>query len=633
LLPKDTFFSRTIREENNCFFFTVSFKNSNPEFQNLNDTLKLFSFKIDIHNPNNTTVFFYHTGLSLFEIQKTVLRFPSQFNENGKFCKKIKIREVFSISFSLKPDPHLLNFQSNGISPLVKETFASTIFSSVLKAINKSQNKLQKKPAPFTLNSIEKIFISEEISIFSDFSEMVNRNFGHFQFVLSHALANQQFPSFDIDSQKGHVKSMVYIPSEALPIVQAIKFKCIILDATFKLIPGFVVSLVSGIIFNSYIPLGFTINHSENSELYQHFYQTFLHQTQFNLATYPVLSDKHTGIRSFCAHQNLQQFFCIVHLLRSFGVKHHLLYAIKKLIYIEQKEDVPNFLHYLTQNLESELADSSIVGKLQSIGLNVLDGVIVIEPNSELFSQCCAAFRLESGIPLCTNSIESVHGHLNENIPRHNSFFHGCATLLQRIKNRFKIIRRYLVSKLEEHYKKIDKEVDSISAELMIDLRNRYNTTTDNCTCGSTYRLSCFSGTQIPCIHQRSIGVPFPDISIVQLPEFDVALRTTVDCVESDLPEARTNPDDDTSEPPIRENEKEKVYSQCTDLTKIFENIVNTIMNITKITSRERVAEAIYDTFYHPEIYQDMRQPITDRIARIAITHRCLMVVEKQYAR
>jgi hypothetical protein len=432
---------------------------------------------------------------------------------------------------------------------------------------------------------------------------MISRNFGHFRFFLSTALISDSFPVFDIDPAKGQVEALVYIPAEAYPIINNIKFQCIILDATFKLIPDFVVSLVSGIIFNSYIPLGFTIGHSENSALYQHFYQTFSYQTRFNLSTFPVLSDKHTGIRSFCTHQNIQQFFCIVHLLRSFGGKHHLLYAVKKLLYIEQKEDVPKFLNYLSQNLSSELGDLTIVGKLQSIGLTVINRVIEIDTNSDLFFQCCAAFRLESGIPLCTNSIESVHGHLNENIPRHNCYFHGCATLIQRIKNRFKIIRKYLVSKLEQHYKKIDEEVKSITPDFMIDLCNKHNTTAEKCDCGSTYRLSCFYNTQIPCIHQRSIGVPFPNVSIVQLPEFNVPFSTTYDCVESGRQEPETNPEDDTSEPPIRENEKEKVYSQCTDLTKIFENIINMIMNVTKIGPRERVANAIYETFYHPEIY------------------------------
>jgi hypothetical protein len=633
LLPKDSFFGRSIREENNCYFFTVSFKNSDPNLQNSNEQFRLFSVKIDIQNPRRTNVVLYRSGLSLYNPKTSITQTPSHLDIYGKLRKKVQLIEFVSYSFSLKPNDDLLSFQSNGISPLVKDSFIGTVFSTVLEAINKSQEKINKKPAPFTLNSIEKIFISDEIVLFSDFNEMLIRNFGHFQFYLSPSLTKDPFPVFDIEPEKGRVESMVYISSEAKSLINHIQFRCIILDATFKLIPGFVVSLVSGIIFNSYIPLGFTISHSENSELYQHFYQTFFDQTQFNLATFPVLSDRHTGIRSFCVHENIQQFYCIVHLLRSFGGKHHLLYAMKKLLYIEQKADVPKFLHFLSQNLVSDLNDSTIVGKLKSIGLAVIDGEILIDENSPLFSQCCAAYRLESGIPLCTNSIESVHGHLNESIPRHNCYFHGCATLIQRINNRFKIIRKYLQSKLMQHYKKIDKDAESIAQDVMIDLRNRYSTTPENCNCGSTYRLSCFYNAKIPCIHQRSIGVQFPSLTIVDLPEFNVPLNITFNCTVSDDIETTTNPDDDTSEPPIRENEREKAYTQCTDLTRIFENIVNMIMNVTKISSREKVGRLIYKTFYDPELYEDMTEPITDRVARFGITHRCLMIVEKELAK
>jgi hypothetical protein len=160
---------------------------------------------------------------------------------------------------------------------------------------------------------------------------MINRNFGHFHFSVSSVHIRDPFPLFDIELIKGHVDEMVYIPSESFQIVKNIEFRCIILDATFKLIPNFVVSLISGILFNAYLPLGFIIGHSENAELYQNFYSTFFNQTRFDLSEYPALSDRHTGIRSFCVQNNIQKFICVVHILRSFGGKHQLLYGINKL--------------------------------------------------------------------------------------------------------------------------------------------------------------------------------------------------------------------------------------------------------------------------------------------------------------
>jgi hypothetical protein len=138
LLPESAFFGRNIRKENDCFSFTVSFKNSNM------DILKLFSVKIDISNPMNTTVLLYHTGLSLFDIQTNVVRCPTQLDEKGNFTSKLRIKEIFMISFFLTPSNDLITFQSNGISPFVKESFAGTIFSKVIQLINKSQEKSQK---------------------------------------------------------------------------------------------------------------------------------------------------------------------------------------------------------------------------------------------------------------------------------------------------------------------------------------------------------------------------------------------------------------------------------------------------------------------------------------------------------
>jgi hypothetical protein len=246
-----------------------------------------------------TCIQLYRSGISLFETEKHVSQQTTYYDEKNRFHKKPTIVEFVRLSFSLKPDDNLLKFQSNGISPFVKTSFVGTVFSTVLKTINELQKKLKKYRFPFTLNSLEKIFVNEDVENCFNFSEMINHNFGHFHFSVSPAFAKEPFPEFDIDPTKGYVGAMVYIPSESIQIDNKIKFECIILDATFNLIPGFTVSLVSGIIFNSYIPLGFTIDHSENTELYQQFYSTFFNQTQFNLSQFQVLYDRHTRISSF----------------------------------------------------------------------------------------------------------------------------------------------------------------------------------------------------------------------------------------------------------------------------------------------------------------------------------------------
>jgi hypothetical protein len=47
---------------------------------------------------------------------------------------------------------------------------------------------------------------------------------------------------------------------------------------------------------------------------------------------------------------------------------------------------------------------------------------------------------------------------------------------------------------------------------------------------------------------------------------------------------------------------------------------VTMMTNATKIASWNTIATAIYQTVYKLDIYEDFRKPITNRIARMAIT-------------
>jgi hypothetical protein len=459
------------------------------------------------------------------------------------------------------------------------------------------------------------------------FTELIENVYGYFCFWCNQNNDESQFPHFDKEPEKGVVNAITYISPEALTLFNTMNFNCIVLDGTFKLIPNFVVAIVSGIKFNTYFPLGYTISTSESSEMYDRFYKFFNKITQKDLSQLPVLSDKHAGIRAFCSGNQIPHYFCIVHLLRSFGANHHLLYAVKKLLLMNREHEAETFLSYLSISLKSEFDNQVFIKKISAVGLKIQARIvneneqvlseeqIVIDRHSPLFYACCAAYRIERGIPISTNSIESVHDHFNEGLPRNLTVIHGLNVAHELINHRYETLQDAINRSFKKVIDKIEQELQSTTQASMEEQCSQYSTNRSFCACGRSTRISGLYRFDIPCSHRMYKGELVPNEKSVQLTKFELPIRQHyIETSEMSLDTPCQHKK--KSGPPIQENEKEKQYENLSELTVVFENMLKVIMKITKLTNRNDISRLVRYDFYQPVLYQEMERPVWDKVAR-----------------
>jgi hypothetical protein len=185
---------------------------------------------------------------------RTALDFIEQSVDENDYC--------FSITFELSPPQDLVALQTTGISPLLKDQFTNEVFLKVYLFITKVQNGVNQQlipSLPSKVTSLMKIMRTEIEYSAKTFTELIENVYGYFCFWCNQNTDESQFPHFDKEPEKGVVNAITYIAPEALSLLNSLDFNCIVLDGTLKLIPAFVISIVSGIKFNTYFPLGYTI--------------------------------------------------------------------------------------------------------------------------------------------------------------------------------------------------------------------------------------------------------------------------------------------------------------------------------------------------------------------------------------
>lgn len=112
-------------------------------------------------------------------------------------------------------------------------------------------------------------------------------------------------------------------------------------------------------------------------------------------------------------------------------------------------------------------------------------------------------------MPSTTNTLESMHGHLNSNTPRRNNFFSAIARSISELDSKYEKITqriqhnyRFTMNRTLQHLQNTDpKEITKMVAF--------YDTKTETCLCGQNSLQSSNFKIDIPCIHRLSIGAQF----------------------------------------------------------------------------------------------------------------------------
>lgn len=198
----------------------------------------------------------------------------------------------------------------------------------------------------------------------------------------------------------------------------------LMLDGTAKVIKNYVTCIVMCIVKNTGIPVGFSFSTIEDVNLYNLVFETFLEITGIDLTNFPIESDEGKNLMKSLNDHKCEHLSCLRHLLANLQKKKYG-YEVSKLVSCRCSKDFESLSgHY---NSIFENFNSSELKTLE----NTLNYVGLTFKSKEIdyidlkrWNEVSMISRAKYSMPSTTNSIESTHGHLNENTPRRNCFFH-----------------------------------------------------------------------------------------------------------------------------------------------------------------------------------------------------------------
>jgi hypothetical protein len=201
------------------------------------------------------------------------------------------------------------------------------------------------------------------------------------------------------------IAAVVGIPPEAVGAYKDATY--IQLDCSFRTRP-FVYCVAQAIIANEAVPLGFIIGPSESEWLYTTF-MTTLWGFIPGYTKLPVLSDQGAGLKAFCDHQGIQQYFCHRHIIQKWGASSAAGMLVARVLRIVDQDEYtrmrPQFLaEAISLRANGHMSKKQLTAFKNWLTMNDLaDGIW---------------HRLRDGIARCSNHAERFHGVVNQAVKR-----------------------------------------------------------------------------------------------------------------------------------------------------------------------------------------------------------------------
>jgi hypothetical protein len=286
----------------------------------------------------------------------------------------------------------------------------------------------------------------------------------------------------------------------------------LLMDTTWRVIRLYVTSILTIVIANTGIPIAVSFGPAEDTAIYETFYSTFRSLFQLDLSQYTIESDQGSALRAICTKYGNRHLACLRHLLVNIGYR-PFSFEIGNLVRCRSKIDFKNLKTLYEKKFTSmEVSNPVLLIKmLRKIGLNLKQGKIKIE-NKERWEEVSMLERVKTGMPTTTNSLESLHGHLNAKTPRRNGFWQS----LFRIESAMCTKSTRLWTSVQHNFanevrKSYTRSVKLDRSTMQQEVR-WYHSTQSSCNCGETNHLSVVYRVPMPCSHQYFLGIAKPDV-------------------------------------------------------------------------------------------------------------------------
>ena len=233
------------------------------------------------------------------------------------------------------------------------------------------------------------------------------------------------------------------------------------------------------------------------------------------------------------------QLSCLRHFLAKLK-KLDYFFEIKQLLKCTSQFDFENCIQNLInhfKNICNENPDeftkiNKILGK---IGLQYAGDQITIE-NEEKWKRVSLLHRVDANMPSTTNTLEAMHGHINENCPRRNSFFSAIQRLICELDSKYQKINLRVKHNYNYTKNATIKKMQNTNQAEMLKMITFYETTEGHCKCGENKLQSSNFKIDIPCMHRLAIGEQFQQLQSLFLNLQSQYNRIVVDhCFLQDL--------------------------------------------------------------------------------------------------
>lgn len=476
-------------------------------------------FVIRIHNDHKIETHFSLDFLTqYFPKATTYIRVDK--DERGRQYSKPHVIQKLSFTYEFKLNKKSSEVLKNNESLLFCN---EEDFHDILKYLIK---RLVDLPIPKTIenaciyNFHDRFFQVRKTNSITTLDSLINNTEGCFTFnVTPYQHGDLFFKTNDKDGNVVGIVSGIYISPYFHSILTENVFMIdgILMDTTWRVIPKYVTSILVAESYGTNIPIAFAFGKVEDTSLYKLFYSE-ASDRGIDLTHFIVESDQGSALRSACSGHTLH-LVCLKHFITSLH-KRVFGYEVESLVKSKTKEDVNVLMTTFSTTFRALSAEKQkeALKTLGKAGLTYSDNCIVIH-NQDRWAEVSIEQRiLLSNMPSTTNSLESIHGHLNDELPRNNNFFGA----LYRLISLCAISESQFITKVNHNYHNAIRtartKMSALPAAVLTEEKETYETTLLTCKCSEQLVNSNLYRIDIPCSHRLSMGViPTPSISTLHL--------------------------------------------------------------------------------------------------------------------
>ena len=201
-----------------------------------------------------------------------------------------------------------------------------------------------------------------------------------------------------------------------------------LLDTTWRIMQYYTTSILNASISNTSLPIGFIFGSGEKKKYYTLLIKTVEDQFHINFHHKVIESDQGPALLGLCSDLECIHLACLRHFFAALKWSDYA-YQLQTLVSCTSKYELDNSFTEFSNRFDQIYTENPDELKHINKALKKIGCVFDLESKKiqinkfERWNEISMLQRINYKMPSTTNSLESMHGHLNKRSPRNNSFY------------------------------------------------------------------------------------------------------------------------------------------------------------------------------------------------------------------